>query len=226
MTKTKVKPGEGKMLGLIGRSLEQGLRGIKMIVPKCQVPVVVHGKTEYTTGPCQQAVKDQPELARSWFKNCPHGPDRDEEGNEIPPELRPYYEMNIEKKSIPVVGEQGEIKEWEETQHIRVRLRIQDVALSPNIMGGRAVKVQRVRGGKFPQDFGVAPFCQNYGCQRQDVRRFANGLFCTDNHAAFVYARETGAMIPIGGFDASWPGRTSSRKRGEVMASLKAKVAV
>jgi len=207
-------------LGLVGRSLEQGLRGRKMVAPSCQVPVVVHGKTEWTTGPCQQQVKESPTLRYSWFKTCPHGPEFDEHGQAIPEERRPYYETDIYEKRTPVLGPRGEIKEWKQTEHYSARLRVVDVALAETIMSGRAVNYRLARGALPVSDFGLAPFCEAYGCMRQKTQQFKNGRFCSALHAKFVKARETGTMVPVGGFDTSWPMATSTQKRNEVLAAV------
>lgn len=224
----------GKKLGIVGRSTDQGLRGVVVAVAECAMPTVVHGRTEYTTGPCQQAVKDNPSLARTWFKTCTHGPEfvleTNAEGRKvrvaIPPNLRPYYETAVHIKRTPILNEDGTIKEWEETTVYDAKLRLKYVAVDTTINSGRSLKRVLARGAKLATEFNIAPFCENHGCFRQDVKRYRNGLYCSDNHAAFVYARATATFVPLGGFDQSWPMATSSMKRQEVLAKLRSEVAV
>lgn len=226
MAKTTI---EGKKLkGLTSRPKDHGLHGIKLVVPKCQVPIVVHGRTEWTSGPCTSL----PTRKRDWYKTCPHGPEfvleEQEDGTKtktpIPEELRPYYETKIYIQKTPILDENGNIKEWEETTKYDAILRIEERADDIRIRSGRAVRITLAQGAKWPAEFGIAPFCELHGCFSQDLTKFRNGLYCSDLHAAFVYARQTGVMLPLGGFDGSWPQATSSMKRREVLTELKAQV--
>ena len=209
-----------KLLNLPSRSTAAGnMRSVKIVKPACQVPVSVQGRTEYTTGPCQQAVKQDPVLEFCWFKTCTHGPEQDSEGNPIPPELRPYYSLDIRMERTPVVQE-GVIVEWKEKPLYDVTLRVDEAVKHPMVDSGNQLKRELERGAKLVSEFGIAPFCEHLGCYRQDIRKFLNGMFCSENHARMVKARETGVLLPLAGFDATWQRQTSTEKRAEVLAQI------
>ena len=210
-----------KRLNLTGRSMDLAFRGRKVVKPECRVPVEIWGKTEYTTGPCQQAAAFDTGLRYTWYLTCTHGPTHDSDGNEIPEHLRPYYEENIKVEKKPVPDANGVIK-WEERFVNTSALRIVPLAISEHT-GGRASVEEMIRKGvKDVSEFGIAPFCELYSCYRQDVREYplARGLFCSDYHAKIVKARETGVILALGGFDSAWPIPVSSRKRAEQLAAI------
>lgn len=201
MTRAK---GKKVLQGLVSNvSPVLNYRGVKVVVPRCQIPKLVLGKTEYTTGPCQQAVKDDRSLKYTWYKTCTHGPELDEDGNTIPEELRPYYETNIVVDRKPIV-EAGAVKGWDETTRYQTKLRIRDIAWSRGIMGGFSVRAQILQGAMDPAEFDIAQFCEMHGCMVNDpkrVKKYNNGYFCSDKHAKLVKASETGLTLhmPIHG---------------------------
>ena len=208
-----------KKLNLTGRSMDSAnLRARKVAKPECHVPVEIWGKTEYTTGPCQQAAAHDTALRYTWYLTCTHGPVQDAEGNPIPEHLRSYYEEGqvIEKK--PITNSEGVIERWEERTRNTTQLRIGQVVLSDHTGGRESVQEMIRKGIKDVSEFGIAPFCEYYNCYRQDVRQFSNGTFCSPYHAKMVKARETGVILALGGWDSGGPRRgTAGRslpKRG------------
>ena len=170
------------------------VRGVKMVKPFCMVLSSQNFRDkvyqEYTTGPCQMNVKDDPGTRYSWFKTCTHGPDKFEDGTDIPEGLRPYYEAVISTSTEPVV-EDGVIVNYKNITTYKVVPRIVDVAWHPNIEGGGGhYKAQR-EGARSLESFDIAPYCEMKGCKRQDVTQFRNGLFCSKMHAQQIKLTES-----------------------------------
>ncbi len=186
-----------KKLNLIGKPMDaSALRSVKVVKPECHVPVQTLNTTQFTTGPCQQAVAHNPAKAHTWYLTCKHGPKVDSQGQPIPENMRCYYEQNIRKEETPIVGDDGIITGWDTSPRWEANLRIHQVALS-NHTGGLAAYEEMLRKGCKPiADFGVAPFCEYYNCFEQDnLTKFKNGLFCSSNHARMVKARETSTVL-------------------------------
>ena len=196
------------------------MRSAKIVVPRCQVPEQKRGSTEYTTGPCQQRVKDDVSLLRTWFKTCTHGPKQDVGGKEIPPQLRPYFEGYIVHEKVPVI-EAGIVKEWEDVARYAAKLRLTQVVVDRRAHSGQQLGRALVMGALPAVDFGLGPYCEDNNCYRKDVERFKNGLFCARYHAARVKIRETGVALPLGSkLDGDFPIQTSSAKRAEVLRAV------
>lgn len=210
---------KGRRLNLPSRGGTSGLRERKIVYPECRVPVGIQGKTEYTTGPCQQAVKQDPSLAVTWFKSCTHGPEMLADGSPIDEHMRPYYDVVIRIERTPVV-EEGVIKEWREVSKYDAEERLTGVVVHDVAMSGKALQFRAERGAKDPSEFGLDPFCEYRGCWRQDIKQFSNGMFCSELHAKLVKARETGVMLAESGFDQGWPNATSSAKRREQIMAI------
>lgn len=199
-------------------------RGVKLVMPECHVPVQQnfqgHVFTEFTTGPCQMAVKDDPALAFTWFKTCTHGPEMDSQGAPIPEEMRCYYEVAMTSERKPKIVEGGAVAEWQDVTRYEVRPRIRDVAWNERLMSGFAVRYSQQRGAKPIEDFDIAPFCEMYGCNRQkSLKQFKNGLFCSPTHAKMVKATESG-MILFLPYDQGSPRPISAERRRQQLASI------
>jgi hypothetical protein len=192
-------------------------RSLKIVMPECQVAETTkEGSLEYTTGPCQQALAEDPTDTYTWHLRCDHGPTQDADGHPIPVNERPYWEQNIFIEKTPVV-EQGVIISYNEVPRYKISLRLREIALSDHVGGIENAQKVLSKGGKDPKEFGIAPFCEYYGCFRQDgLSQFKNGIFCSRRHAALIYIREKGIVMPIEGFDL--PGRpVNQQKRADLL---------
>lgn len=194
-------------------------RAIKLAKPECREAVETLGKTEYTTGPCQQAVAHQRRLAFSWYKTCTHGPLKDGDGNEIEENLRPYYEEKLILKKTPIENEDGVITDWQERMVNETTLRVVDVALSNHTGGPEAIRTLMRKGLRPLKDFDFdEQYCEHYGCFRTETKKFTNGYFCSREHAVMVKARETGMILAVP-LDIDWTGR-AIQARQQQLASL------
>ena len=195
-------------------------RAVTFVQPECHVPVAVQGKTEYSTGPCQQAAAHDMSVPYTWYKTCTHGPQQQSDGTPLPPDLRPYYEVNLLIERTPVLQD-GIVKEWRETPRYDVRLRLRQLTLPSLEEAGERMRAAMAKGSKFPEEFGITEqFCEYKDCWRTTTKKYRNGVFCGSYHAKLVKARETKVFLAAGGFDAAWPDAVSSQKRADQLAAI------
>lgn len=203
-------------------------RTVVMVAAACQIPVAVkEGNimgTEYTTGPCQMAVRRNKNLEFSWFKTCDHGPERDQKGREIPVRLRPYLEGNIVVDRRPHITESGVVDGWDETPKWVVRARLQKVVVDKVNMSGEAMRYHLERGWLRGSAFGINDVCQMMDCwAKGSFIPFARGVFCSVGHARLVVANERGIILPASAMfsvETDWPRQPNADTWAERLAPI------
>ena len=208
-------------------------RGVKCVIPECHVLVNqnFHNTVfqEYTTGPCQQAVKDNPRLRYAWYKTCTHGPEQFEDGTPIPEHERPYYDVAIKTVQKPYF-EDGVYKGMKDEVEYKIAPRIRDIAWNTKMFQGQSITRIQGMGGRSLESFDIAPFCELKGCWEQgyleqdgtraeELKQFKNGIFCSELHAKLVKATESRIFLHL-----PWDSRTdnpiSTERRQEQLAAI------
>ncbi len=153
-----------------------GMRSIKMLRPICTI--------------CQ----GPPEHAVNWFEFCEH---KGEDGLAIfwgdqPKTIRvPKYEIDEDGDRIRV------------SDDVRTKMILMpnwtEVPTGLAHNDGRGVEKMQAKGFKLPEEVGLAPMCQFYGCGKAwPTLRTIYGDYCTDMHARLCAVNEMEKVdVPI-----------------------------
>lgn len=158
-------------------------RTVKMAAPQCSVCQLGNGQDQ-----------------RGWWDKCEHSP---------------YVESTEVSEDIPeIVTEEGVKIVKSRKTRIRVNelYRLVQIPVGTRHDSGRSVEKARNEGRKFPEEIGLAPFCEYIDCWSQDlkVNSPVYGRYCSSIHARLAAANEIGIVIDV--FD--------MKRRAEQLASI------
>ena len=187
------------------------IRGRYFVQPACVVYVRNANRPQDApqpvTGPCPTS------RPRGWWNTCRHGGPTDNEMKQLGLDHPPaYYERAYEDRLLEdwKPGPDGTLELNEAgTKKIRVlsiKPRISGVSASIRHSSGVGPAAAEILGYLPLEEFGIAPFCEMWGCNKQhpmdDAARangmiFRNGRFCSRIHAVLVYADEHGQILTL-----------------------------
>lgn len=179
-----------------GNTKSPAIRTVKMVAPQCDVRI-----GDSTRHPCTEG----PHRA-DWFATCPHDPYFHEQEM---PEIREDREFQEDGTYI--------VTNRETVWRMRRIPNLRQVPGSPRHLGFSISKA-RSRGWRFPEELGVAPFCQYQDCWSQDLPdRWVSedyGVFCSEQHATNTLAQRLKVTLEVGDEPAA------RSKRREQLAKL------
>lgn len=174
-----------------------GQRAIKMLRPSC----LETDREGRPTGGCQSEAN----LPSDWWRLClSRGHD-------------PYIsvvERTERKPKLSEPDEQGrrQVEGHEEVVWYEEHPNLAEVVVNIRVNSGQGVEKARRKGFVLPEERGLAPFCQYWGCWSQDIKvrsgRF--GDYCSDAQARVVAADYMGRHLEV----------LQPEKREEQLASI------
>lgn len=175
-----------------------GHRRIKMVRPVCDA-----AKMSALGLPEGDACQDQAKAEPGWWLRCEHNP---------------YFSLTRRVEQVPTFGapnERGErtITGYDNREVFVEAPNLTQVSLTPrHNNGGGPGEAQAFKGYKFPQEVGLAPYCQFMDCWSHDIKFTTRvGDFCEAWQAQLVAADVQGTVLEAGA--ANLPGSIEKRRK-------------